>query len=181
MAIVQVGLFGGSFNPPHLGHQAIARYVLEEKKVDEVWVVPCFKHPFDKKLVSFKHRFNMCELGFSALGEGVSCLDIEKKLGGKSVTFRTVSHLKQKYPHRFYLVVGEDVAQEAKEWQNYEELQKQIEWLIIPRGAASPIPNISATEIREVLSQRKNRGNYLDKNVIEYIEKHGLYKNRGEI
>lgn len=174
----RIGILGGSFNPPHLAHVAMARQVLAEGKVDEVWVIPCFIHPFDKPLLSFEHRLQMCERAFSDLGGPVRCLDIEKKLGGKSYTVRTIAYLKQKNPlHTFHLIVGGDVAKEAKGWHDYEKLKGEVDWLIIPRGKTSPIPDISATETREVLLQRKNLRKYLSKNVIEYIEQHQLYKN----
>ncbi len=177
MTIKKIGIFGGSFNPPHRGHRATAEYVLKEKKADEIWVIPCWEHPFDKPLVPFEHRLKMCALGMGSLGNQIRCLDIEKKLGGKSYTFRTVSALKQKYPeHRFYLIVGEDVAEEAKQWNRYEELKKSVEWIVIPRGEGSPIPNISATEVRTALALHKNLEGVLEKNVVEYIERHGLYK-----
>lgn len=176
IAPLRVGILGGSFNPPHLGHVAMAEFVLKGGEVDQVWVVPCFEHPFDKPLLSFEDRFQMCGLAFRSLGKNVRVMDVEKKLGGKSYTLRTVQHLKKEYPNDFFwLVVGEDIAQEAKHWHQYEELKKGVEWLVLPRGEGSPIPNISASEIRMALPQRKNLQDLLSKEVIQYIEGHQLY------
>ncbi len=59
---MRVAVFGGSFNPPHVAHQFVALYVLETAGVDELWLVPCAKHTFEKLLAPFSHRLRMCEL-----------------------------------------------------------------------------------------------------------------------
>ena len=177
MSSHRVGILGGSFNPPHLGHVEMARLALAQKKVDEVWVIPCFEHPFDKRLALFEDRFEMCRLAFKNLGGSVQILDLERRLGGKSYTFRSVEYLKKEFPaHHFVLIVGEDVAEEAKSWHRYHELQKAVEWFVIPRGKGSPVPDISATDIREVLKNGKGLEKCLNKNVIEYIRKKELYR-----
>lgn len=155
----------------------MVRYALEKKRLDAVWVIPCFEHPFDKPLAPFDRRFEMCERAFEALGDRVKVFDLEKGLGGKSYTYRTVTDLQQRYPDKkFYLMVGEDVAQEAKSWHHSEDLQKIVEWLVIPRGPQSPIPNVSATAVRQALQKGKGLKGLLPKKVIEYIEGHQLYK-----
>lgn len=173
----RIGILGGSFNPPHLGHVGMARLVLKEKKVDQVWVVPCFKHPFGKPLVFFPHRFRMCRIAFKRFGKRLRLLDLERKLGGKSYTLRTVTSLQKKYPAKeFWLIVGKDVAREAKRWHGYRELKKQVRWLVLPRGKKSPIANIRATKIREALRNGGSLKGLLPKNVIEYVSHHRLYK-----
>lgn len=180
--IKKIGILGGSFNPPHLGHVAMAKLGLERGGLDQVWVIPCFEHPFEKALVSFEHRYKMCELAFQDLGVRVRVLDIEKKLGGKSFTYRTVVWLKKKYPsEKFVLIIGEDCAREAKTWHRYEELKKEVEWLVLPRGEKSPIPDISATATRAALQEGKGLEKFLNKNVIEYIEKNRLYPQGGDV
>ena len=59
---MQVALLGGSFNPPHVGHLLAAQYVRATQGVDEVWLMPAYRHPFGKALESFEHRVRMCEL-----------------------------------------------------------------------------------------------------------------------
>ena len=54
-------IYGGSFDPPHMGHQLACLYVLEALAAEAVWLMPCFVHPFGKALSSFEHRFAMCE------------------------------------------------------------------------------------------------------------------------
>ena len=147
----QVGILGGSFNPPHIGHVAIAEYALK-KGMEEVWVLPCFQHPFEKELLPFETRFKMCQLAFSKI-KSVSVLSMEKKLGGVSYTYRTVQNLIKQYPnYNFFLIVGTDAYQKKDEWKNIEKLEKEIEWLIVPRGKNSPIPDISSKELRSKLA-----------------------------
>lgn len=172
----KIGILGGSFNPPHLGHVGICRYVLDDRQVDAVWVIPCFEHPFEKELVAFEHRFKMCQLAFESFKDKVKVLDVEKKLGGKSYTLRTVEHLKKKFPDfEFFLLMGEDAAQEAKTWHQYEELKKALAWQIVPRGVSSPIPNVSATEIREGYQDKRSFAKYLPPEVADYLSKKSLY------
>jgi len=59
-----IALFGGSFNPPHEGHREIVRRLARRKSIDEVWVLPVWRHPFRKKLPSFKKRLSMCRRYF---------------------------------------------------------------------------------------------------------------------
>lgn len=174
----KIALLGGSFNPSHLGHVAIARHVLANAKADQVWVIPCWEHPLGKELEPFAHRLAMCHLAFAPLGDRVEVLEIEKELGGKSYTYRTVRHLQTQHPKvKWILVLGEDAAGEVKTWACYEDLKRALEWYVIPRGATSPIPNVSATQIRENMSSRKKLEQWLPQEVIEYIKKHQLYKN----
>lgn len=172
-----IGILGGSFNPPHLGHVAIARYVLEQGKVDQVWVIPCFEHPWDKDLLDFNHREKMCRLAFAKFKAKVRVLDIEKRLGGKSYTWRTVQALMRQFPAKeFLFLLGEDAAAEAKHWHRYEALKNSLPWLMIPRGVQSPIPNISATQIRKQLREQKILDQLLPSGVIQYIKEHQLFK-----
>ncbi|MBI4223847.1 MAG: nicotinate (nicotinamide) nucleotide adenylyltransferase, partial [Deltaproteobacteria bacterium] len=170
MSSERVGLLGGSFNPPHRGHVGMAEWVLSEGKVDQVWVIPCWRHPFAKRLEAFAHRYQMCCLAFQSLGPKVQVLDVEKKLGNESFTYRTVAHLKKENPgKRFYLLLGADTAREMDSWDRAEELKKEVGVVVIPRGPSSPVPNVSATAVREHLEEGKGLEGLLPKSVMEYI------------
>src|SRR5512146_215517 len=96
---MRVALFGGSFNPPHVGHQLLALYVLETEPVDELWLVPCWRHPFEKELAPFEHRLRMTEAAAAALGPRARVSDVEARLGGdKSRTLLTVRALQASHP-----------------------------------------------------------------------------------
>ena len=173
----KVGILGGSFNPPHLGHFGVCETVLRQKMADEVWVIPCYQHPFEKNLIPFEHRLKMCQLAFEELGKRVKVTDLEKKLGGKSFTLRTVEYLKKKHPEfEFLLILGEDAAKEAKTWHRYDDLRKALSWLVIPRGPKSMVPNVSATEVRKALQDRSGQKDYFPPKVLDYILTNNLYR-----
>ena len=172
----KVGLLGGSFDPPHFGHFDLARLALEQKKIDHVWVIPCFIHPFGKQILSFEHRFAMCQLAFQSLGDRVQILKLEKELGGISYTLRTLEALQKKFlQHQFFFIAGEDTVKNLSQWKDGSALQKKASWLIFPRGETSPVRNVSATAIRKALEARAGLEEWLPKNVIAYIEEHRLY------
>src|SRR4029079_1326626 len=108
---MRVALFGGSFNPPHVAHQMAALYVLETAPVDALWFVPAFEHAFRTQLVAVQDRLAMCELAAAALGPRARVSDVERSLGGRSLTLRTVRRLAEQHAaHSFSLVIGSDLA-----------------------------------------------------------------------
>ena len=96
--ILNIGILGGSFDPPHFGHIFLCHYALESTEIKKVLIVPCFNHPFNKSLSTFEHRFNMCKLAFEIFGNSVEVTDIEKELGGISYSINTIKHLKNTRP-----------------------------------------------------------------------------------
>ena len=99
---MKIGVLGGSFNPPHIGHLLLSVYALTIKDLDRVFVVPCFRHPFGKDLIDFKHRLKMCGLAFGDFKRHIKVSDIEKKLGDISRTLYTLKALKKKHKnHQF--------------------------------------------------------------------------------
>lgn len=144
--------------------------------MDQVWVVPCFQHPFRKELAPFPHRLAMCRLAFADVGEGVKILEVEERLGGVSYTIRTVEHLHKQSPGaKFFLIVGADTAQEATRWERYDDLSRLAEWLVFPRGANSPVADVSATAMREALAKGTDLKKLLPEKVVAYIGEHHLY------
>lgn len=179
---MRVALFGGSFNPPHVGHQLLALYVLETAEVDELWFVPCWKHPFDKELEDFAHRMRMTELAAAALGPRVRVSDFESKLGGeKSRTLLTVRGLQARYPqHEFRLVIGADLEPELPSWYGAEELRRTVKLLVVGRGGYPgqfpvSMPMVSSTEIRKKLRTGESAQGMVCESVWAYIREHGLY------
>ncbi|QQR79963.1 MAG: nicotinate-nicotinamide nucleotide adenylyltransferase [Deltaproteobacteria bacterium] len=146
---LNIALFGGSFNPPHEGHLEIARRVAKRKTIDEVWILPVYRHAFGKKMKPFSVRLTQCQSVFSSLKPKVKVKDWEKKRGGVSFTLDLILFLKKKFPkHQFYWVMGSDDYAEREKWKSFSEIEKLVKMIVFPRGADSPIPNISSTEIR---------------------------------
>jgi nicotinate-nucleotide adenylyltransferase len=105
-----VGLFGGSFNPPHAAHQLVALYALETL-VDEIWFVPTYSHPFGKQLVAYEHRVAMCELASAPLGARARVSKAEQELANKpdfvaSRTLDLIEHLLASFPGIALRLVG---------------------------------------------------------------------------
>ena len=185
---MRIALYGGSFNPPHLGHELAALYVLETANVDQLWFVPCFRHAFEKALESFEDRFRMCELVTEALGPRARVSDIERELGEESRTLRTLRALEARHPeHTFVEVIGADLAAETATWYGAEELRRRAPFIVVGRagsggapgdtGVRPPveIPAVSSTEIREALGAQRPVAGLVSRAVLDYIYARGLY------
>ena len=187
----RVGLFGGSFNPPHVAHQLVALYVLETQ-VDEVWFVPTYAHPFGKPLAAYDHRVAMCELAAAPLGARARVSRAEQELAQKPdfVASRTLDLIEHLYAHhtdaRCHLVVGTDILGEADKWYKWDDVTRLAPLVVIGRaGYALPpgsvatgieMPEISATRVREMLAAGDPAAAALvPQTVLRYIARHGLY------
>jgi nicotinate-nucleotide adenylyltransferase len=179
---MRVALFGGSFNPPHIGHQLLSLYVLETEPVDELWLVPCWKHSFDKTLAPFEHRRQMCERAAAALGPRARVSDIESRMGNeKSRTLLTIKALRAAHPSvEFSLVVGADLVPELDAWYGAEELKRTVPIIVVGRGGFAggtgvAMPTVSSSEIRSRLGRGDSVQGLVPLSVLEYLEQHRLY------
>lgn len=172
-----IGILGGSFNPPHVGHVQICRYLIEREVFKKIMIIPCFKHPFNKPLLPFEDRIKMCELAFGDFGEDVIVSDIEKRLGGISHTVKTIEKIKSENQNQeFALIVGSDISKEKKDWKDFEKIQEMVKIEEVPRGNGSPITDISSTQIREMIKKGEMFDKYVPGSVAEYIKENNLYK-----
>lgn len=181
-----LAFFGGSFDPPHVGHVLAVHYVLLTAPVERVLVIPSAQHPFGKGEASYADRLEMCRLAFRALGEAAPVLDIEGRREGTSFTIDTVRELRRLYPGApLRMVVGSDLLDEIRDWKDSEALLEQVELLPLPRqGAPAPegsdffcLPEVSSSEIRERLTGRDpGLAERLPAAVLAFIEKRGLYR-----
>ncbi|HWV38194.1 MAG TPA: nicotinate (nicotinamide) nucleotide adenylyltransferase [Vulgatibacter sp.] len=180
----RVALYGGSFNPPHVGHLLVAAYVLATGGVDEIWLLPSHRHPFGKQLAPFDDRVAMCRLLASYFAKGVSVSTIEEELGGAGFTIDTVRALIARHPdHAFRLVVGSDILDEAPKWRDFAELERLAPLLVVARGghphprAQGPVmPPVSSTEVRERLAEGRGADRLVPRAVLDYIRKDALYQ-----
>jgi len=138
----RVAMLGGAFDPPHIGHLEAARIVLSEcpGEFDEVWLVPCYKHMYNKQMLSFEHRVAMCELMSKADGR-IRVFDYEgrNKLGGDTYTFIKMLLADKAYSetHNFSWIIGVDNANTSYQWVNWEHLERMIRFVVIPRKGYS--------------------------------------------
>jgi nicotinate-nucleotide adenylyltransferase len=182
---MRIALYGGSFNPPHIAHQLSCAYVLAtaRPRVDQIWMIPTYKHPFAKALAPYRHRVEMCRRAAETLGGRVQVSRIEEELGGESYTLNTVKALRARHPeHEFALVIGADLVAERERWHGWPELKTLIDFIVVGRqgqkeaGAALDLPPVSSTEIRAKLGRGENVDGWMDAGVVDYIGAHGLYR-----
>lgn len=172
----RIGIFGGAFDPPHKGHVEICRYLLKNNDVDEIWVVPCFKHPFNKEMSTFSDRITMCRFAFAGFQGKVAVSDVESRIGEVSYTINTVEYLLgHEADKKFFLILGSDTAKDAVSWMDSARLRSMIQFITVPRGPASPIPDISSTEVRDNIKMGRSFIDLVPKEVAIYIVTHGLY------
>ncbi len=184
----RIGIFGGSFNPPHVAHQLACAYVLAtaRPRLDRLWMVPTWKHPFDKQLAPYADRLAMCERAARPFGDRVVVSRIEEELGaesGASYTLRTVKALRAQHPGvELAMVIGADLVAERERWHGWPELKTLIEFIVVGRGgypevAATELmlPSVSSTEVRARLGRGEPVDALLDADVIDYIRTHQLY------
>ena len=179
---LRVGIFGGSFNPPHVAHVLAASYTLLVAPVDCICVIPVFQHPFAKELAPFEARLRMCELAFEGVAR-VRVSDVERTLGGESRTLRTLEHLRETEPDwSMRLIIGSDVVADLPKWHQFERIASIAPPFVLARrgvgeSAKSVLPEVSSTEIRALAA----RGDIADlslllpQRVLTFMREQGLY------
>ena len=181
---MRIALYGGSFNPPHVVHQMVMLYVLQTRNVNEIWMIPTYRHAFGKDLAPFEDRLAMCREAIHPLGPCVKCSDIERELGGESRTLDTVRALKVRHPeHRWALVLGSDIRAETHKWKSFDLLAEEVDMIWIGRLGQGEtgrddiaFPDVSSREIRRKLKFNESVEGLLPKGVLDYARDHELYK-----
>jgi len=177
-----VALFGGSFDPPHIGHKAIVEKVLNLKEIDKVVIMPTYLNPFKlKSHATAQQRLTMVKAMFKKF-KHVEVSDFEVQQQQKVPSITTVKHLLKKCK-KIYLIIGADNLQSLPQWQDYDELEQLVTFVVASRNNIK-IPNkyikldvdenISSTQIREREHNLQNRikriTQVLDTNKAESIE-----------
>jgi nicotinate-nucleotide adenylyltransferase len=185
---MEVILFGGAFDPPHVGHQQMVYHILEKKLASEVWYVPCFQHPFNKSTSSLLHRLNMLKL---IQNHTTKIFTYELEKGDVSYSLETLRYVEktQLYNH-FSWLVGSDQLPEFHKWKDYKILLENFPVYVYPRKnyplspwypgmiAITQVPefDISSTDIRQRLRNGSSITGLVDPRVEEYILKNELYQ-----
>jgi nicotinate-nucleotide adenylyltransferase len=179
MAHLKVACLGGSFNPIHNGHLALAKYLLHEKGFDEVWLILAKQAPLkDITSVSFEDRLAMIALASESVNHLKVCT-IEKDMPSPSYTIDTVVKLQKEYTHTFSWVIGADQAKQFHQWKEADKLASLIPFYVINREdfpltnlSFTMLPALSATSsslIRQGLSKDTHP------KVLAYMIMHHLY------
>lgn len=198
---MRITVFGGSFNPPHIGHIEAARAAIEELKADKMIVIPAAKAPqkeYESDSPDALSRFAMTELAFKGAAS-TEVSDMELVRGGVSYTIDTLLKLREMYPgDRLFLLIGADQFLNFESWKEYRriveictlapfprrggdmaEVRKSAEKLKERCGADVRIvefvpTDISSTELRAILPLRRGSGYFRDE-VYSEIIKHRWY------
>jgi nicotinate-nucleotide adenylyltransferase len=194
----RIGLFGGSFDPPHIAHVALAQEALTNLHLDEVRWIPAGQ-PWQKsrQLAAPTHREAMVRLAIE--GEPRFVLDrCELQRRGASYTLDTVRELQAQLPDgesaEWVLLIGQDQYASLHTWRDWKELLSRVTVAVANRPGASvvvhpdvlrtphrsvPLPmlNISSTQVREAVARGENINHLVPREVASYIARHGLYKN----
>lgn len=148
---MKIGIFGGSFNPIHLGHVRVAKNAVESLGLDKLLVIPAAVSPFktESKAAEFYDRLEMAKAIFAAVDKA-EVDDRELKRGGISYTIDTVKEIAAENPGaELYLVIGEDSEEGLPRWKDYDELMKLVKVNVHPRTPES------STEIRKLFEEAK--------------------------
>lgn len=190
---MKVGLFFGSFNPIHIGHLAIANYMLEFTEIDELWMILSPHNPLKNKsnLLNEYERIKMVELAVED-DPRIKVSDIEFRLPKPSYTIDTLTYLSEKNSAKeFVLLIGSDNLVSFHKWKNYEEILKHYHLFVYPRPGAglgnyaehpnvklvnAPLIEISSSFIREAIRNNKNIQHFLPPKVYKYIYDNNFYK-----
>lgn len=195
---MRIGIFGGTFDPPHNGHLAVARAAIQALSLDEVLFVPAAKNPLKDwgPRASGEDRLTM--LSLLVAGEqkmGVS--DMELQRGGPSYSVDTLSDLQLVQPAEYWFLMGADALKGLADWKQPAKLLKlcRIGAVVRPsmsdsdavlrvaeayRERIDTVPmapmDVSSTELRNRLAQEKTIAPYVPQGVLAYIDEKGLYK-----
>lgn len=175
----KVGIYGGSFDPPHAVHVMIASYALSCMGLDHILILPCADHPFGKKMTPFDLRMQMTKIAFSFMGESVEVSDMERSLPTPSYTINTVKALKNRYSDVYFvLLIGSDNAKDIDSWHKADELKRLIDIHVLARGGEGNIvfPPVSSTMIRERVCQGLDIAGLVPVGVAGFIREYGLYR-----
>lgn len=191
--MANIAIFGGTFNPFHVGHYEMLNSVCRLDFVNKVFVMPD-KIPPHKKcdyIVDDVHRISMCGLVCNDFEKAQLCL-IEFEREGKSYTLDTVKLLREKYPDdNFFIVIGGDMLSTLDEWYGWQELIKLSSFIAFKRGGVTDFDksynrmtacgaNIitvedTITDVSSTMLRKKIDKDLLPVKVYEYIKEKGIY------
>ncbi len=189
---MKIGLYFGSFNPIHIGHLALANYMVEYTDLEALWFVVSPQNPFKKKssLLADYHRY---ELVFRAIDDfpKFRVSNIEFNMPKPSYTIDTLAYLYDKYPkHQFALIMGEDNLPTFHKWKNPKEILATTTLYVYPRYGYdggelknhervkivdAPKIELSSSFIRKAIKDGKNLKFFVPAKAYEYIEEMNFY------
>ncbi len=188
---MKIGIMGGVFDPPHIGHTISAQYILNNSLIDKILIVPCNVQPLKSKvLTEYDIRFEMTLKAFNGI-DNIDVSDIEKNLEIPSYTINTIRKLKEKCNDELFFIIGRDEAGIIDKWHKFMELRKLIKFVIINKDTKNykvdkayftkdifidnPVIDISSSKIRKMICYKKDIIEYVNPDVLEIIKRENLY------
>ncbi len=179
-----VGILGGTFDPPHMGHLGVAAIALASDNVDEVWFIPCVSHRFGKQPAPFEDRLAMCLLLIKGR-PNMKVSDVERELLRTGHTLDLVITLRAAHPDKaFRLLAGSDIYHEKEKWHRYNEIARLAPPIYVERQGIEPIPEptlkapikTDSSNLRIALARGERPIDTVPTEVLDYIETNGLYR-----
>ncbi len=198
---MKIAILGGSFDPPHRGHLSVATQVKNHFKLDQVWLIPCFEHAFEKKLSPSHHRLAMTQ---AMAGDGIVTSDWEIKQHTMSISIDTLRQLSEQSKDTFSWIIGSDQLPAFPQWHEWKNIINDFGLIVFPRGETNEsvadqihhhlnyniipptlfplekhqinVSPISSTEIRQRIKNGLSIKKLVTPEVAQYIIKHELYK-----
>ncbi len=199
---MRIGVFGGTFNPPHIGHLLLATEAKDLAELDKIMFMPCANPPHkpNLRIPDGEHRLKMVELSIED-NPDFEVSDMEVQAGGKSYTAKTLERLQQMYPDdTLCFIVGADSLCEMESWFCPSEIFKRAELVVACRGGMKEaelnvaidfykqkynarirkidmnIIEMSSSDIRKRIQTGKSVRYMMTDKTIEYIRQTGIYE-----
>ena len=188
---MKTAILGGSFNPVHNGHIALANAVLNQLPYNKILLIPASQplHKRNLQMVKAHHRLEMVKLATESQKDLIVS-DCELRREGRSYTIDTIKYLYRtlEFEGKLGLIIGDDWIDGFSSWKDAEELITLVDIVLARRESASvdfsypctylknDIITVSSTEIRDKLAKSESINTLVPQNVVDYIDIHGLYK-----
>lgn len=194
---MKIGIYGGSYNPIHIGHTSLANSLVQQGLVDDVWLLVSPLNPFKQSdtttFAPYDDRYRMTQLAVEGIPH-LHASDFENHLPVPSYMYTTLCALADAYPeHEFCLVIGADNWVRFSEWYEYESILSRFSLLVYRRPGYdldeceidsfenvllvdTPLYDISSTQLRHAIRNDLPTDEWICPEVVEYIKDKGLYR-----
>lgn len=190
---MKIGLFFGSFNPIHIGHLAIANYMVEYTNLEQVWFVVSPHNPFKNKssLLADYHRLALVNKAIEHYPK-FKASNVEFGMPKPSFTIDTLSYLQEKYPQiNFSLIIGSDNLKTFTKWKNHELILSNHDLFVYPRPnfepgkvilegniqiVNAPLMEISSSFIRKAIQEKKDIPYFMPEMAYNYLKEMHFYE-----
>lgn len=189
-----IGLYFGTFNPIHIGHLAIANYMVEFTSIDQLWLVVTPLNPHKKK-ANLLYDYDRLEMAYRATegDDRIEVSDIEFHLPKPSYTVDTLAYLKDRHPkYLFKIIMGSDNLENFHKWKNYETIVENYGVIVYPRpgfkrekiqahpnisiAENAPLIEISSSFIRNAIKAGKDVRHFVPPKARDYMEEMNFYR-----